>query len=81
VVKISLWLLQVGVAVVIIGLWIATAVGIGDKVRRHVAVGQSTACCYWHHLLNFFLSVSFLLQDISGTDSFESTCAIGTKFQ
>jgi hypothetical protein len=36
VVKISLWLLQVGVAVAIIGLWIATAVGIGEKVRpRH----------------------------------------------
>ncbi|ELR21885.1 DOMON domain containing protein [Acanthamoeba castellanii str. Neff] len=50
VVKICLWLLQVGLAVVIIGLWVATAVGIGDK-------------------------------DISRTDSFESSCTIGTKFQ
>jgi hypothetical protein len=31
VVKICLWTLQVGLAVAIIGLWIATAVGIGEK--------------------------------------------------
>jgi hypothetical protein len=34
VVKICLWVVQVGLAVAIIGLWIATAVGIGEKVRR-----------------------------------------------
>jgi hypothetical protein len=33
VVKVCLWILQVGLAVAIIGLWIATAVGIGEKVR------------------------------------------------
>jgi hypothetical protein len=31
VVKVCLWILQVGLAVIIIGLWIATAVGIGEK--------------------------------------------------
>ncbi|ELR21884.1 uncharacterized protein ACA1_007720 [Acanthamoeba castellanii str. Neff] len=51
VVKICLWVVQVGLAVAIIGLWIATAVGIGEK-------------------------------DINDpNDSYDSTCAIGTKFQ
>jgi hypothetical protein len=81
VVKICLWLLQVGVAVVIIGLWVATAVGIGDKVRRRRR-GSIHRVLLAHLLtISFFFSSSFSSQDISRTDSFESSCTIGTKFQ
>jgi hypothetical protein len=83
VVKVCLWILQVGLAVVIIGLWIATAVGIGEKVRillhSTLLPRTRTPCTGLRAVAK--INGALCVQDINGTDSFESSCTIGTKFQ